>query len=95
MVALSLGADGACLVTPAGAWRAPAVDVAVHSTVGAGDSLLAGLLAALVAGEPAPEALRRAVAASAAALLRPGTSLCEPADIAALLPRVKVDPVVL
>lgn len=47
---LTLGAEGACLLTGAGAaWRAREADaLTVVDTVGAGDSFLAGLLAALL-----------------------------------------------
>ncbi len=88
VVALSLGAEGALLVTAREAWQAPALPVAVAGTIGAGDSFLAGLVFAVARGEPLPEAFRTAMAASAAALLRPGTSLCRPEDVAALRPQV-------
>ena len=53
---LTLGAEGACLLTGAGeAWQACEADtLAVIDTVGAGDSFLAGLLAALLRRLPSP-----------------------------------------
>jgi 1-phosphofructokinase family hexose kinase len=42
------------------------------STIGAGDTLLAGFLASRVAGRPVEESLRAAVAAGAASVLEPG-----------------------
>lgn len=90
VVALSLGAAGALLVTASEAWQAPALSVHVASTVGAGDSFLGGLVLQLARGASHADAFRTALAASAAALLKPGTSLCQPDDLARLLPQVKV-----
>jgi 6-phosphofructokinase 2 len=41
MVALTLGVEGALLATPDGVIRMPAMDVPMHSSVGAGDAFLA------------------------------------------------------
>lgn len=81
-VALSMGEQGAVLATRQGAWHAPALQVpASTGTTGAGDCFLATLLWALDSGQPAPEALRWGVAAGAAALLAPGTTLARVEDI--------------
>lgn len=90
IVALSLGGEGALLVTAQGAWRAAALDVPVASTIGAGDSFLAALLWALARGDAPPEALRHAIAAGAAALQTAGTALCDPAEVRRLATRVEV-----
>lgn len=90
IVALSLGAQGAVLVTPDVALGASGLPVHVASTIGAGDSFTAGLLWAMDAGEPLDEALRYGIAAGAAALLRPGTALCQPADVRRLHAQVVV-----
>lgn len=90
VVALSLGAQGAVLVTPDAALSASGLPVHVASTIGAGDSFTAGLLWAMDAGEPLDEALRYGIAAGAAALLTPGTALCQPADVRRLHAQVVV-----
>lgn len=90
IVALSLGAEGALLVAPGGAWHAPALPVQVMSTIGAGDSFVGGLVFALARGSDLADALRQAMACSAAALLSGGTALCQPADVVRLLPQVQV-----
>ncbi|TAK98924.1 MAG: 1-phosphofructokinase family hexose kinase [Aquabacterium sp.] len=90
IVALSLGEDGALLVTDQQAWRARALKVDVASTIGAGDSFLAGLIWALDKQHDVAQALRYAMAAGAAALLTPGTSLCQAKDIQRLLQDVQV-----
>ena len=92
-VAVSLGEAGAMLVTAQEAWRAQALTVPVQTTIGAGDSFVAGMLWAWLRHEPAVETLRWAVAASAAALLAPGTALCQSADVHRLRPEVQIAPV--
>jgi 1-phosphofructokinase len=77
-VLVSLGAHGALLVTGDGAWWAGGPALVPVSTVGAGDSTLAGYLA--VDGDPA-DRLRRAVAWGRAAVLLHGTAVPLPADI--------------
>lgn len=90
VVALSLGAEGALVVTADEAWHAPALRVHVVTTIGAGDSFVGGLVHALAGGDDVQEAFRYAMAASAAALLSSGTALCRPEDVARLLPEVQV-----
>lgn len=90
VVALSLGEQGAILVTAEGAWRAGALNVPVASTIGAGDSFVAGLVFGLAQGQAPQQAFAQALATSAAALLSHGTSLADPADVARLLPEVVV-----
>jgi 1-phosphofructokinase len=69
-VALSLGADGALLVTrEGGAWRAQPPVLRGSSTVGAGDAMVAGFACAHLKGLTWEEALRLASAASAAGAL--------------------------
>ena len=72
---VTLGAKGALLVTAEGSWLATRPPVQARSTVGAGDSALAGYLLAEVAGVPPADCLRQAVAHGAAAASLPGTTL--------------------
>jgi 6-phosphofructokinase 2 len=90
MVALTLGEDGALLVTATQAWRALPMQIEAVSAVGAGDSFLGGMVAALDAGKPLEEAFRMAMAAASAAVLTPGTGLCQPQDVQELLPKVEI-----
>lgn len=90
IVALSRGAGGALLVSADAAWAADALRVPVASAIGAGDSFLGGMVRALALGEPAERAFAQAMAASAAALLAPGTELCRPADAERLAPQVRI-----
>lgn len=92
IVALSLGAGGAMLVTADKALRASALQVQVASTIGAGDSFVGGLVWALNRGDRLEDAFRHGMAASAAALLTPGTALCQPPDVERLSAEVIVTP---
>jgi 6-phosphofructokinase 2 len=89
-VALTLGEDGALLVTAKDAWKALPMAIDVVSTVGAGDSFLGGLVSALAAGKTMYDAFRVAVAAGSAAVMSPGTELCQEADVKRLLPLVEI-----
>lgn len=90
-VALSLGREGALLVGDGFAARAPALPITPVSTVGAGDSFLAGMVWELSRGRPPAEALATAVAAASATLLSPGTGMARRADIRRLRPGVQVE----
>lgn len=91
IVALSLGAGGAFVVSRGQQLRAQALDVPLKTAVGAGDSFLAAFVHRLAQGGGLDDALRHGVAAGAAALMTEGTSLAQPADIARLAPQVVID----
>jgi 1-phosphofructokinase len=80
-VLLTLGADGALLSTADGVWAAQPPTITVRSTVGAGDSSLAGYLLADLAGAPPAERLRTAVAYGAASASLPGSAVPTPAQV--------------
>ncbi len=69
------------LVTADGAWQASPPRIRVVSTVGAGDSSLAGYLLADVAGDDPADRLRRSIRYGAAAASLPGTQAPTPADL--------------
>ena len=87
-VMATLGAAGAVLVTAEGAWHAAAPKIHVLSTVGAGDSSVAGYVLADVRGGDATERLRTAVAYGSAAAGLPGTALPTTSDLPAGSPVV-------
>lgn len=77
-VLTSLGPAGAVLTQPDANWHASAPATEPRSTVGAGDALLAGFLAA---GGDGPAALAEAVAWGSAAAALPGSGMPGPHDI--------------
>ena len=87
-VMATLGAAGAVLVTAEGAWHAAAPKIHVLSTVGAGDSSVAGYVLADVRGGDATERLRTAVSYGSAAAGLPGTTLPTTSDLPAGSPVV-------
>ncbi len=74
----TLGASGAVLVTAEGAWHASPPPIVPRSTVGAGDSSVAGYVLADCGGEAAPGRLRTAVAYGSAAASMAGSALPRP-----------------
>ncbi len=90
-VLATLGAAGAVLVDQNGAWMATPPPITPRSTVGAGDSSLAGYVRAEVGGAVPPQRLQMAVAYGSAAAALPGTTLPTPAQID--LNAVRVSPI--
>lgn len=92
---VTLGVDGAVLAAPDWTWRLGPVpeDARGAYSVGSGDAFTAGWLAGLAAGDDVVIGLRRAGAAGAANARRPGQGEIEPADVAAILPGFRVEPV--
>ncbi|WP_104178519.1 1-phosphofructokinase family hexose kinase [Cryobacterium sp. Y50] len=74
-VLATLGAKGAVLVTAEGSWLATTPPMIAVSTVGAGDSALAGYLLQSNLGASAPDRLRQAAAHGAAAASLPGSTV--------------------
>lgn len=79
-VCVSLAAAGVILVTQEETTRISAPTVKAVSKVGAGDSMVAGTTLALSRGTCLVEAVRYGVAAGSAAVMRPGTQLCNKED---------------
>lgn len=78
---VTLGGAGAVLITEGGAWHAAPPPTTVRSTVGAGDSSLAGYLLASTAGVPAAQCLEHAVRYGSAAAALPGTQPPRTSDL--------------
>jgi 1-phosphofructokinase len=91
-VVVSLGGDGALLVSASMIAHAVAPVTAPLSTVGAGDALLAGYLSATGSGSTQVEALRAGVAWGAAAVGLPGSRMPTPADVAGIQVSLTTEP---
>lgn len=85
VVVVSLGAGGAMLVTKEGYHQIPAPTVERKSTVGAGDSMVAGMVWSLSHGKSYLEMARMGVACGTAATMSPGTQLFKRSDVERLL----------
>lgn len=90
-VALTMGEQGALLVTDKGGWRARPLAVQPVSAVGAGDSFLGGMCWALASGHALHEAFRYGAAAGAAAVLSPGTELCQASVVRHLAEQIVIE----
>ena len=88
---VSMGRRGAIAVSREGAWKAIPPEVAIESTIGAGDSMVAGLAIGVYEHSSLAEGLALGTAAAAATIMTPGTELCRASDVQALLPRVIVE----
>ncbi len=80
IVVTSLGPGGAVLVWEGGVEHIGSPTVPIRSKVGAGDSMVAGIVLALARGKSVPQAVRFGLAAGAAAVMTPGTELCHRED---------------
>ena len=89
LVALTLGRDGALLVSGSGALRLDAPDVVAKSAVGAGDSFVAAMTLGLAQGRSPEDAFAYGVAAGAAAVLSAGTGLCRGEDVERLYAEIE------
>lgn len=89
-VVIARGAEGNVLATTERRIFADAPKVGVKSTVGAGDSFVAGLVLSFARGESDAGALRLAAACAAAAVATDATQLCRPGDVMRLAPQVGV-----
>jgi 6-phosphofructokinase 2 len=88
---ISRGKDGMIIADKDQVLKVVPPDVQVQSTVGAGDSTVAGLVLKLSQGGTLEEASRLAVAAGTAATLTAGTELCHKVDVERLMDQVKVE----
>lgn len=90
LVVVSLGAEGALFLGGEGAVHAPPPPTRIASTVGAGDALVAGLVAALGAGLDLAATARLAVAFAAAKLTREGANLPPRPEVEAIAATVRL-----
>ncbi len=92
-VMISLGEKGALLVCDRGIFTATPPRINALSTIGAGDSMIAGFILSASKGEDKKEALKTAVAFGSAACLLPGTEAPQREDIAKIKALVKLNEV--
>ncbi|HYH13931.1 MAG TPA: 1-phosphofructokinase family hexose kinase [Flavisolibacter sp.] len=90
LIAVSMGKDGAMLITKDRAYKVVAPEVEKKSTVGAGDSMVAGMVYMLSQGKSLEEVIRFGVACGTAATMNAGTELFDKEDAEQLFATLKV-----
>lgn len=91
-VVLSLGKAGALLVDKQHVWQAESPVITERNPIGAGDSMVGGLVWALSQGMPLAEAVTWGIASGAATASMPGTAVGPKSLIESLQPQVKLHP---
>jgi len=91
LVVISMGADGAVAGSDEGVWHAAPPQVKPVSTIGSGDSMVAGIAHILSNGGPLDEALRWGSAAGAATAMTNGAEICKRPQVLDLLDKVRME----
>ncbi|MGB3210259.1 MAG: 1-phosphofructokinase [Desulforhopalus sp.] len=89
-VIISLGKEGAVLVDEDKAWLATSPAIAAANPIGAGDSMVAGIVWGLSQGDSVREALCKGIACGAATASRKGTSVGTLEQVNELLSQVQL-----
>ncbi|TET18560.1 MAG: 1-phosphofructokinase [Candidatus Cloacimonadota bacterium] len=89
-IMISLGEKGILFLSEKENLQAIPPKVTVRSTVGAGDSSVAGFIFAYERGESIRNCLKMAVACGTATVLTPGTALCRKKDVERILKKCEV-----
>ncbi len=87
-IIVSLGGDGAILITAEKSILFKTLPLKIKSTVGAGDSMVAGTVFKLNQGHDISESVKFGVACGAATTLTPGTQLCDMASATRMFKKV-------
>jgi 6-phosphofructokinase 2 len=90
VIVVSLGAGGALVGTREATVRLRAPTVRIQSRVGAGDSMVAGIVHGLMRGDDIMDAARLGVAAGAAAVMTQGSQLCRRHDVEQLFAEMEL-----
>ena len=89
VIVVSMGAAGATLVTRDEVFYCPSPTVRKKSTVGAGDTMVAGMVLAMCDKYSLQDVLRYGVAAGTATTMNAGTELCKKNDVERLFSYLK------
>lgn len=90
LVVVSMGKEGSIFISDAGVYQAEALHIEAHSSVGAGDAMVAAIAYGITQQLPMEELIALAVACSAGAVMTKGTSPAEKAVVDALQEKVVV-----
>lgn len=92
-VIISLGKEGAVLVDDGKAWLAASPEIIAANPIGAGDSMVAGIVWGLSQGDNMQDALCKGIACGAATASRKGTSMGSLDQVNQLLAKVRLSEV--
>lgn len=87
IVAITLGGDGALIISQTEVWQSAIPPVTARSVVGAGDSFLGGATLAFAQSRSLDVVLAYGVAAGTSAVLSPGSELSQAHDVERLFCR--------
>ncbi len=90
IVVISRGAEGAIMCCAQGTFETTALPIHPRSTIGSGDSMIGGMLHAILEGNDLPTALRYGNAAGAATATSDGTHIGQKQDILDLFEKTSV-----
>lgn len=89
-VILSLGGEGALFSGKEGAWRGYSIPVRAKSTIGAGDSLMAGFLFQQIRGKSIPESLAFGMACGTHTATLGATEFCTKPEVMKLVSKMVI-----
>lgn len=92
VIVVSMGANGAILITKDETIQIPSPKVELKSTVGAGDSMVAGLVLGITRKYNWKDTLKLGIACGSAATMNEGTSLCKKEDVEHLFNSIFITP---
>ncbi len=92
-VVISLGAEGALWINASGGWIARPPSCEVVSTVGAGDSMVGGLIYGLLMRESSEYTFRLATAVAALAVSQANVGIRDHTQLAMMMPQIELEPV--
>lgn len=90
VVVISMGARGLLVLDANTRSHVQTTEVKVQSTIGSGDSVVAGLMLGIARGQSLTESATLGAACGAATAMTPGTELCRRADVEELLQGTKI-----
>ena len=89
LMVISMGAAGAMLITEKESYKIVPPKVNTVSTVGAGDSMVAGIVQSLSIGRSIVESVKYGASCGTAATMNPGTELCHKEDVEKIYSQIK------
>lgn len=95
LVCVSLGVRGAIIIDEKSCYEAKSLKVDVKGTVGAGDSMVAGIVYGISQGYSLDDLLKSGIAAATSSIVKEGTKLCDINGYNKYLDMIKVNKVVL